>query len=198
MSSLAFSQLPRWRQALALTSAAYALLAWALPTLMLPFVSILPFVHERDVLERLRLSALGSALVILALFAVSGSRIPTPGEIHRELRQGATLWLGVVVGFAMFTYAAAELSANILGLAARILPGENYRATVVIDAADDHGSGRHKSVSLEYKDPDSDEPRYLVLSRRLFGDPVLKPGDRVELRGARSMAGIYVREFSRP
>ncbi len=190
-----FSQLPKWRQALLVVCLAYVTIVWALPVFMLPFVNVLPFVHERSVLERLPFSIVGSALLLLTLFAASGERLTPGGTVSGGLRQKAAHWVGVIAGLAMFTFSGAALSANIFGLAAKFLPHENYRSTVVIDSADHHGS-RRGWVSLEYKESTAGEARHLVISRQLFDYPVLQPGDRVELRGERSLIGVYVTELS--
>lgn len=195
MSTRRLARIPNWKQALAIACILYAALAWVLPVFMLPFVNILPFVHERSVLERLPFSVAGSVLMTLTLIGLNGGRVPPGTLVRGGKRERLTHWLGVSAGLAMFTYFGAALSANVLGIAAKVLPHQDYRAEVMIEAADYYGS-RYKSVVLEYKEPKTSEARYLTISKRLFSYPVLKPGDVVELRGGKSIVGVYVDEFS--
>lgn len=189
------SGVPKWKQAVAIACLAYAAVVWALPVFMLPFVNILPFVHERTVIERLPVSIAGSVLFVLALIAMNGGRIPPKPNFFSRKRERVIHWLGVSAGLAMFTYVGAALSANTLGIVAKVLPGDVFEAVVVLRATDYSGS-RYKSVWLEYKEPESGEMQHLILSKRLFEYPELKPGDTVQLRGERTMIGIYINGFS--
>ena len=190
--------LPRWKLLVASACVAYLLVAGVLPVLMLPFVNVLPFVHERGFVDRLLLSSLGTVTVLVTLFALDPRRwtggvasLAPPGPWWRT----ATHWLGVVGGFAMFTAGAAWLSPNTCGLLARVLPSQPYREIVELESVDHSGTGRRTAVSLVFRDRVNGEPRYLELSRRLFDDPGVKPGDVVELRGEAGPVGVYVTDL---
>ncbi|WBY01293.1 hypothetical protein PE066_17785 [Ramlibacter tataouinensis] len=169
----------------------YAATVWALPVFMLPFVNILPFVHERGVVDRLFFSMAGSALLVAVLLGLNGGRPPKEASVGGTTRQKVLHWIGVISGLAMFTYSGAALSPNLFGITTKLLPQQTYTARVSIDSAEYYGS-RYKSVALEYRDDITREPRHLVISKRLFDYPHLKSGDVVELRGRRTVLGDYV------
>lgn len=187
---------PKWKPAIALACAAYMILVWVLPIFMLPFVNVLPFVHERGYWERLLVSGLGSVLVIATLASLA------PRRALRDLRSGepapgrkrALHWLGVGGGLAAATVAAAALSPNLFGLVACALPGEAHRETIILEAVE-HSGSRYRSVALQYASPADGTTRYLVLSKRLFDYPRFAPGDALEFRGHRTAVGFYVSEF---
>jgi hypothetical protein len=201
MPHYAFTQAPRWKQALAVICLLYVLGVWVLPLLMLPFVHILPFVHQTTVLERLPASVIGTSFLIVAFLVLNGATPRARGAAsggkqgNANWKGAVSHWLGVFAGLAMFTYTAAAFSGNLFGLAAKILPREPYSAKVVIDAAS-HSGSRYRSVTLEYNDPVSGARSYLVLSARLFDYPAFQPGDVVELRGYSTLIGIYVTGFA--
>lgn len=177
-----------------MSCAAYLALAWVLPVLMTPFVNVLPFVHKHDAVERLWISSLATLFVTVVLVAMN------PRSSFRSFKSstgGASLskrcrnWVGVLAGLAMFTCSAAWLSANPLGLAARVLPGTAYDEIVVLDNVESRGS-RYRAAVLDYRSPEDGTPRYLVLSRRLFDYPKLTAGDVVRLRGRATTIGVYV------
>lgn len=190
--------LPRWKLLVAGACVAYLLVAGILPVLMLPFVNVLPFVHERGFVDRLLLSSIGTVTVLVTLLALDRRR--WMGGVASLAPQGAWWrtvqhWFGVVGGFAMFTAGAAWLSPNSCGLLARVLPSQPYREVVVLESVAHGGTGRRAAVSLVYRDRADGHPRYLVLSGRLFDDPRVVPGDVVELRGEAGPVGIYVRNL---
>lgn len=174
--------------------ASYALVVWVLPVFMLPIVNVLPFVHERDLLHRLSFSVAGSLLIVASLVALDLRRIARATASVGSTWQKVKHRVGIALGLAMFTYLGADLSANTLGLAAKLLPGEPYRETVVLSAVAFSGS-RYKSASVEYLDSRIGAGRYLVLSKRLFEYPAFTPGDVVELTGKSGPVGIYVNEL---
>jgi hypothetical protein len=190
------SKEPAWQRVLVIAFTVYALLVWALPALMLPFANVLPYVHERTVFERLPFSVAGTALVVLAFVVLERARRPARSATAGSRWGDLGPWAGVVAGFALATYAGASLSANLFGLAAKLLPHEAYRVRVTIESADHSGSSRYRAVELAYKDPASGERRYLVLSKRLFDYPDFQLGDVVELRGRSTLVGIYIEEFA--
>ena len=170
-------------------------LAWVVPVFMLPFVNVLPFVHERSMLERLLVSCAGSALLVLVLLTLTGGRLPSGYTVVRDRWGNVVRWFGVCAGLALFTYMSAALSANTFGLITKALPRENFNSTVVVESAQFQGS-RYRAVQLKYSEPTKGESRYLVLSMRLFDYPKFEPGDLVELYGKKTWAGVYVENVS--
>lgn len=190
MPRTAARRVPLWKQAVAVACLLYALLAWVVPTFMLPFVNILPFVQEKKFLERLPFSVLGSAAVAATLTVMNGGKIPgspTDSNTREKLRY----WFGIIVGLAMFTTMGAALSANSFGLVTKVLPYEPFEVKASIDGVE-HSGSRYKSVELRYRDASTGANRYLVLSKRLFDYPKLQPGDVVEFRGRKTAIGVYV------
>lgn len=186
--------IPKWKQAVAFCCLLYAMLVWALPVFMLPFVNVLPYVHERNTLERLPFSVGGSIVVITLLLLMNKGKLPgTPTT--GGLRVKVNHWVGVLAGLAMFTYTGAEFSPNLFGLATRLLPHESRTIQVPIESADYSGS-RYKSVALQFHDPESNKSRHLVLSKRLFDLPRMQPGDRLELKEQKTILGTYIAGFS--
>ena len=188
------SRVPKWKQAVALCCLLYAIAVWVVPVFMLPFVNVLPYVHERNVLERLPFSIAGSIAFIAILAAMNKGKLPaTP--LASTFKAKVTHWVGVLAGLSMFTYSGAEFSPNLFGLAARLLPHQSHTVQVPIESVNYSGS-RYKSVALQYKDPMTNEPRYLVLSKRLFDYPKMERGDILELREQRTLLGSYIQDFS--
>lgn len=188
------SRIPKWKQAIALCCMLYAVAVWLVPVFMLPFVNVLPYVHERNVLERLPFSIAGSIIVITILVAMNRGKLPA-APLASTFRAKATHWAGVLAGLAMFTYSGAEFSPNLLGLVAKLLPHESHTVQVSIESINYSGS-RYKSAALQYNDPITSEPRYLVLSKRLFDYPKMQPGDMLELEEQRTLLGTYIHSFS--
>lgn len=189
------AEIPKWKQVVALACLAYAAVAWALPVFMLPFVNVLPYVHDRPLVERLPFSVAGSFLVVGALVALNGGRIPPEARISGTRRARLIHWFGVIGGLVMATLLAAWLSANTFGLVAKALPGRGFETVVVVRAAD-HSGARYKSVLLEYIDESGGVPQYLTLSKRLFDYPRFKPGDVIALQGEKTLVGTYINAFA--
>lgn len=188
-----------WKQAIAIACALYFLCAWIAPLFMLPFVNELPFVQERDINERLLFSVIGTLFVIGVLFSLGPQkvwRVAKSQEPDRSRLQKLGHWAGVIGGAAMFTYTAASLSGNSLGLIARILPSQPYKETVVLDSVEFNGS-KHRSALLRYTSQKDGKLRYLVLSKRLFDYPKFASGDVLELYGEQGPVGIYITSFRR-
>jgi hypothetical protein len=184
------TRIPRWKQAVAVACALYAIAAWVLPLLMLPFVNVLPFVHERSFTERLSISVAASVAVVVALAAINRGRL-LEGFAGQSRRGLLTNRLGAVAGLSLFTFAGAALSANTLWLAAKLLPSEPFTTRASVESAKYQGS-RYKSVALLLRSQDAGGLLYVVLSKRLFDYPVLHEGDQLELRGERSAVGAYL------
>ncbi len=186
---------PRWKHLVAIACVGYLLVAGVLPVLMIPFVNVLPFVHERGFAERLVWALAGTVLAVGTMVALDPRRM-WQGQVSLAPRgsrwQAFTHWLGVLAGFALLTAGTAWTSPNLFGLATRVLPSEPYREVVVLESARQEGSGRRRSLALVLRAPGDASPRYLELSGRLFGDPDLEPGDVVELRGEAGPVGVYV------
>lgn len=183
-------RVPLWKQAIAISCLLYVMLVWVLPVFMLPFVNMLPFEHEKSLLERLPFSIAGSTLLVLALLVLNGGRLP--GSPRRESSlQSARHWLAVGAGLTMFTVAGAALSANLFGSLSMILPGKSFRQQTTLSIVAPSGS-RYKSLKVEYNDVEIGSPRYLILSKRLFDYPDLRSGSQVVLGGKETAIGRYI------
>lgn len=103
-------------------------------------------------------------------------------------------WKGVAGAFCavvVMTGAGALFSANTLGFLVKIFPGENYSDYFEIVAAERFGS-KYKSVVLDLKSVQTNEMRYLELSKKLFDYPAFQPGMKVLLEGKANWFGVYV------
>lgn len=187
-------QILKWKQAATLCCLLYTIAVWVLPVLMLPFVKVHPYVHERSVLQRLPFSVAGSIIVIATLIGMSKEKLFTaPQAINFKMK--ITHWCPVFAGLAMFTYAGAELSPNLFGLVTKLLRHESHTVQVMIESVSYSGS-RSKSVTLQCSDPVTSEPRYPVLSKQLFDYPRIRRGDMLELKEQRSILGTYIQGIS--
>jgi hypothetical protein len=164
-----------WRRAVAVLGAAYCLVAWVLPVLVMLVFRELPYLQERGFLDRLAISAAGTVVLVAAMV------ISFPGRtrIYRGARlrdtAGNLLWVGL--GLAMFTSIAALWSANTFGVLARLLPGDGYSARFSVGDVDRSGS-RLRSISLSLKPKDGNGEVHLTLSKRLFDLPEIRAGGR--------------------
>jgi hypothetical protein len=181
-----------WRRAVAMLGAAYCLVAWVLPVLVMLVFRELPYLQERGFLGRLAISAAGTVVLVAAMV------ISFPGRtrIYRGARlrdtAGNLLWVGL--GLAMFTSIAALWSANTFGVLARLLPGDGYSARFTVGDVDRSGS-RLRSVSLSLKPKDGNGEVHLTLSKRLFDLPEIRAGDELLVSGKKTAAGVYVEDF---
>jgi hypothetical protein len=181
-----------WRRAVAMLGAAYCLVAWVLPVLVMLVFRELPYLQERGFLDRLAISAAGTVVLVAAMV------ISFPGRtrIYRGARlrdtAGNLLWVGL--GLAMFTSIAALWSANTFGVLARLLPGDGYSARFSVGDVDRSGS-RLRSISLSLKPKDGNGEVHLTLSKRLFDLPEIRAGDELLVSGKKTAAGVYVDDF---
>lgn len=181
-----------WRRAVAVLGAAYCLVAWVLPVVVMLVFRELPYLHERGFLDRLAISAAGTVALVAAMV------ISFPGRtrIYRGARlrdtAGNLLWVGL--GLAMFTAIAALWSANTFGVLARLLPGDGYSARFTVGDVDRSGS-RLRSVSLSLKPKGGSGEVHLTLSKRLFDLPEIRAGDELLVIGKQTAAGVYVEDF---
>lgn len=178
-----------WRRVVAILGAAYCLVAWAFPVVVMLVVRELPYLQERGFPERLALSAIGSAALVAAMVASFPERL----RIYR----GSTPWdtakngLLALSGLAMFTVLAALWSANLFGALAKALPGSGYSARMIVTGVD-HGGMRARTVSLTLRPAEGTKVLHLALSKRLFDVPGIEAGDEVILNGKRGPAGTYI------
>lgn len=181
-----------WRRGVAILGAAYCLVAWVYPVVLMMAVRELPYLQERGFLERLALSAIGSAVLVVAMIASFPERL----RIYRGSSLGETVGYGLVVlsGMAMFTVVAALWSANLSGTLAKLLPGSAYSARVIVTGVD-LGGTRARTVSLTLRPKESMQELHLALSKRLFDVPGIRAGDELILNGKRGLAGTYVDSF---
>ena len=181
-----------WRRAVAVLGAAYCLVAWVLPVLVMLVFRELPYLQERGFLDRLAISAAGTVVLVAAMV------ISFPGRtrIYRGARlrdtAGNLLWVGL--GLAMFTSIAALWSANTFGVLARLLPGDGYSARFSVGDVDRSGS-RLRSISLSLNPKDGNGDVHLTLSKRLFDLPEIRAGDELLVSGKKTAAGVYVEDF---
>jgi hypothetical protein len=175
-----------WRRVVAIGGAAYCLVAWVLPVVILMTFHELPYLEERSFVERLAFSAAGTAALVAAMLIA----FPRRALIYRgkTLQDTVTNAVWVVLGLAMFTAAAAYLSGNTLGALAKLMPGDLYSARfTVIDVESRRG---FFSVTLQ-QGKGTQEVR-LPLSRWLFDLPEIREGDELVALGKRNLAGVYI------
>jgi hypothetical protein len=181
-----------WRRAVAVLGAAYCLVAWVLPVVVMLVFRELPYLQERGFLDRLAFSAAGT----VALVAAMVTSFPGRTRIYRGARLRDTvsnlLWVGL--GLAMFTAIAALWSANTFGVLARLLPGDDYSARFTVGDVD-RGGSRLRSISLSLAPKDGNGEVHLTLSKRLFDLPEIRAGDELLVSGKRTAAGVYVEGF---
>lgn len=190
--------IPAWRKVAVACCAAYFIAVWALPIFMLPFVNVLPYVHHSDFYQRLSISFGASVLVLCTGFAASpwkqfsrGYLSTTfAGSLLNKLKELSALLLGI----SMFTYMSAELSPNLFGALARVLPANAYEEIVEVENVKFEGS-KYKSVSLTLRSRHDESTLYLVFSKRLFEYPKFKSGDILRLFGKQTALGVYVTDF---
>lgn len=190
---------PTWKQAIAIACALYFLIVWIAPLFMLPFVNELPFVQEHDIYERLMFSAIGTLSVMGVLVSLGPKTLWRAAKLLEP--NGSQLrklghWAGVIGGLSMFTFFAALLSGNTLGLISSVLPSQPYKEIVVLDSVEFNGA-KYRSASLRYTSEKDGKPRYLVISKRLFEYPKFAPGDVLELHGEQGLVGVYITGFRR-
>ena len=175
-----------WRRAVAIGGAAYCLVAWVLPILLLVIVRELPYLEERSFVERLAFSAAGTAVLVAAM----GIAFPRRVLVYRgkTLRETVTNLFMAFLGLAMFTGAAAFWSGNTLGVLAKLMPGDGYSARFTVIDVDT--SSRWFALTLQPKGEARDVR--LPLSRWLLGRPEVSEGDELLARGKRTWAGIYI------
>jgi len=175
-----------WRRVVAIGGAAYCLVAWVLPILILVIFRELPYLEERPFVERLAFSAAGTAVLVAAM----GIAFPRRVLVYRgkALRETITNVFMAFLGLAMFTAAAAYWSGNTLGVLAKLMPGDGYSTRFTVIDVD--RSPRWFALTLQPKDR-AQEVR-LPLSRWLLGRPEVREGDELLARGKRTWAGIYV------
>lgn len=128
------NDVPVWKQMLAVFIAVYFLAVWALPTFMLPFVYVLPYVHQMDFLPRLIVSATLSLLVVSIFYLLNPTHFlsfyqsgSSDSKWERTKR-----WLGPLLGLIMFTLSGAYWSPNLFGILTRALPSSEFAKTVEI------------------------------------------------------------------
>jgi len=195
MSRRKLKSVPIWKQGIALLCAVYLIAVWVIPVFLLPFVNVLPYVHQATFLQRFLGSCVGTAIVFLTLFALG------PKQFLRNMSSApatrwerAKHWLALALGFAMFTYMGAELSPNLFGALTHALPGNAYEESFQVEDATTHGS-RYRSVSLVLRSHPNEASRYLVISKRLFDYPQIRRGDVLKVSGRKTAVGIYVTNF---
>jgi len=181
-----------WRRGVAILGAAYCLAAWAFPVVVMLAVRELPYLHERGFPERLALSAIATAVLVVAMIASFPGRL----RIYRGSSPGETVSYGLLAlsGLAMFTVVGALWSANLFGALAKVLPGSGYSARVVVTLVD-LGGTRKKAVSLTLRPKEGMKELHLALSKRLFDVPDIRAGDELILGGKQGIAGIYIDSF---
>lgn len=175
-----------WRRAVAIGGAAYCLVAWVLPVLILVIFRELPYLVERPFVERLVLSAAGTAVLVAAMIVA----FPRRALVYRgkTLRETVTNAFWALLGLAMFTATAAWLSANSLGTLAKLMPGDGYSARfTVIDVDRDR-----RFFTLTLQPMEEKREVRLPLSRWLLGRPEVREGDELLARGKRTWVGIYI------
>jgi hypothetical protein len=175
-----------WRRAVAIGGAAYCLVAWVLPVVLLVIFRELPYLEERPFADRLAFSAGGSAVLVAAMIAA----FPGRARVYqgRTLRETITNGFWALTGLAMFTAVAAYWSGNTLGVVAKLMPGDEYSARFIVIDVD--SSRRFFALTLHPKE--GGREARLPLSRWLLGRPEVREGDELLARGKRNWAGTYI------
>jgi hypothetical protein len=175
-----------WRRAVAIGGAAYCLVAWVLPVVIVAIFRELPYLEQRPFLERLAFSAAGTTVLVAAMVAAFPRR--TLIYKGRTVRETAANGLLAFLGLAMFTAAAAYWSGNTLGVVAKLMPGDGYSSRFTVIDVD--ASRRFFALTLHPRQ--GRREARLPLSRWLFGRPEVREGDEILARGKRNWAGIYI------
>jgi hypothetical protein len=164
------------------------------PMLLIPFVTVLPYLQKWSLLERLFCSVLLWSTAIFLYLAVS-----TPQQKHsvssvafRGLKDKSGAFLGLI----MFVCSAAALSANTFGSLVKMFPNQSYLARFEVAAAVSSGA-KYKMLDLDLKSNQDGRAYYLTLSKRLFADPKLQPGDILLLKGKQNFFGVYIEEVEK-
>ena len=177
---------------MAIAGAAYCLVAWVFPVVVMLVFRELPYLQERGLAERLAFSAVGTAVLVVAMVLAFPERL----RIYRGSTVGETVMYGFLAlsGLAMFAVVGAVWSANLLGAAAKALPGSEYSARVIVTGVD-LGGRRARTVSLLLRPMESMQELELALSNRLFDVPEIRAGDELLLGGKRGIAGTWIHDF---
>lgn len=175
-----------WRRAVAIGGAAYCVVAWVLPVLIMVIFRELPYLEERSFLERLAFSAAGTAVLVASMVIA----FPRRALIYKgkTLRETVTNGFWAFLGLAMFTAMAAWLSGNTLGVLAKLMPGDGYSARFTVIDVD--SSRRFFAVTLHPRE--GRQEARLPLSRWRSELPEIREGDELLARGKRTWAGIYI------
>jgi hypothetical protein len=173
---------------------ALAILSCTVPTLMIPFVNVLPYLQTTTLLQRTSLVVLTYVFVgVMVRMAMSTNQWKGAREI--VFRDRAQL-VGFLAGIAFMAYLAAALSANTFGLMVRVFPSRPFAQELVITQSEAVGS-KYRSLELVLRSEQRPEPFELKLSHKVFGElPKLKVGDTLRVEGEENIFGSYVQSFS--
>ncbi len=187
--------IPIWKQIIAGCCVFYFISVWCVPVFMLPFVNVLPYVHESNFSQRLPISIAGSILFFFILFSLNPKNFANNLNSFKAGRWVRIKHLaGVLLGLAMFTCTGAWLSPNLFGAITLALPSTTYEETTEVVEAHFKGS-KYKSVSLVLRNRSDGRVIYLTLSKRLFEYPHFNVGDNLRLYGEKTITGEYVNNF---
>lgn len=161
------------------------------PTLMLPFVLILPYLQTQPFLVRLMWSAVIYVVVWgLWFFATTQQQKQSVFLLVRGWKNK----IGAALGIAMFMVSCAFFNANTFGTLVKLFPSKNYIATFVVQDAVSSGS-KHKSLDLKLESNLDGKVYYLTLAKKLFDYPKISTGDKIILKGQQNIFGVYVEDF---
>lgn len=170
------------------TSALNILFGWVLPILLIPFANALSYLQVKAFEERLAWSIALSCVAVFCCYAGASKRSRT---LATAMIAGWGDKVSVAATLCAVTFLAAELSANSLGVFAKLFPGEVYMAS--FDVMESESSRlRNAAISLKLRSKIDGNIYYLKLSKRLFDYPEIAAGDVVMLRGTRNDFGVYV------
>lgn len=160
---------------------------WILPVVSLPFAAVLPVLQVLSLGERFLLSLLASVVGIGCCYlGATKQRRSASMASFRSWRDVVTVFFA----FIGFSFLAADLSANSVGLLAWLAPGENYSSKFSVLSA--HYSSKRNTLDLELRDISDGSLAELKLSKALVAIQRVEEGNVISLAGKKNLFGIYI------
>ncbi|WP_157270886.1 hypothetical protein [Azohydromonas aeria] len=166
-----------------------ALFIW-LPLIMVPFVHVLPYMHERPLVARLQTALLGTILVCLA-FVFMARAAGRPLRLPSSRVDRCVL----VAALVMAVYVAGAIPGNALAALVWLFPGES----VVVEMRVAHirpGVLGYRTQDLVLQDEDAQASRYVTVARLWFAEVPYQQGDRLQLQVRHNALGMVVQRVT--